>query len=73
MTDKTTINQPQSDFPTGIGNPARNALAVAGYTHLEQLTQISEADLLKLHGVGPKAVRILRQALADNGLSFASN
>jgi hypothetical protein len=28
-------------------------------------------DLLALHGVGPKAVRLLRAALAEHGMSFA--
>lgn len=60
------------DLPPKIGKPALRALADAGYTRLEQLTRISEADLLKLHGVGPKAVRILRETLAEKGLSFAS-
>nr|WP_260408155.1 DNA-binding protein [Planomonospora venezuelensis] len=42
----------------------------AGYTRLEQLTGVTEAELLALHGVGPKAVRILRDTLAERGLSF---
>ena len=54
-----------------IGNPARSALAEAGITRLGQLTKISEKELLKLHGVGPKAIRLLREALAIRGLSFA--
>jgi hypothetical protein len=62
---------PDSDFPRAIGQPARRALAHAGYTRLEQLPKVSAADLLKLHGVGPKAIRVLRQALAAKGLSFA--
>jgi hypothetical protein len=35
---------------------------------LEQAAGWSRRDLLALHGVGPKAVRILAQALADAGL-----
>jgi DNA-directed RNA polymerase alpha subunit len=50
--------------------PAQSALDAAGYTHLEQLTQVTEKELLQLHGMGPKAVRILREALAEKGLSF---
>jgi len=38
---------------------------------LEALTAWTERDVLALHGVGPKAVRILREALAQRGLSFA--
>ena len=60
-----------SDFPTRLAKPAQRALAGAGYTHLEQLTRVSEAELLKLHGMGPKALGQLREALAEKGLSFA--
>jgi predicted flap endonuclease-1-like 5' DNA nuclease len=60
-----------SDLPTTIGAPARRALLAAGYTRLEQLAALREADMLRLHGVGPKAVRLLRQALAERGLAFA--
>jgi len=35
------------------------------------LTQVRAAELLKLHGVGPKAIRILRETLAAKGLAFA--
>jgi predicted flap endonuclease-1-like 5' DNA nuclease len=56
-------NQPV-DFPAGIGVPARRALVGAGYTRLEQLASVSEKDLLKLHGMGPKALGLLREALA---------
>lgn len=64
---------PESNFPANIGNPARRALAAAGYVRLEQLTNVSEAELLKLHGVGPKAVEQLRRALTAQGLDFAGN
>ncbi|HEX6443558.1 MAG TPA: TetR family transcriptional regulator [Streptosporangiales bacterium] len=57
-------------MPTGLGKPALRALAGAGYTRLDQLAEVSEKDLGKLHGMGPKALRILREALAANGLSF---
>jgi DNA-directed RNA polymerase alpha subunit len=67
-----TPNQPQSDFPKAIGAPATGALLHEGYSRLEQLAQLTEAELLKIHGVGPKAVRILRETLATKGLSFKS-
>lgn len=54
-----------------IGNPVRNALAAVGITRLGQLTKISKKELQKLHGVGPKAVQLLQEALAMRGLSFA--
>jgi hypothetical protein len=60
-----------TDLPARIGAPARRALDAAGYTHLEQLAGITEAELAKLHGMGPKALGRLREALAAAGLSFA--
>jgi hypothetical protein len=52
------------DLPKAIGRPATQALAGAGVTELSQVAEISDAELLALHGVGPKAVRILREALS---------
>ena len=69
MTNKPT-NEPASDFPK-LAAPARRALATAGYTRLEQLAQVSEAEVMRLHGMGPKALEQLRQALKAKGLSFA--
>jgi hypothetical protein len=58
-----------TDLPK-IGAPAQRALESAGITTLKQLTDVTEAELLQLHGMGPKAVRILRETLQANGLSF---
>ena len=63
--------QPRT-LPAGLAKPAQRALAAAGYTTLDQLTQVSEQDLSRLHGMGPKAVRQLRDALAAAGLGFAT-
>lgn len=60
-----------SDLPR-IGKPATQALKLAGYTHIRQLTRVTEAELAQLHGVGPKALRILRESLKEQGLSFKS-
>jgi uncharacterized protein YdhG (YjbR/CyaY superfamily) len=59
----------ESDFPN-IGAPATRALAIEGYITLKQLTKVSEAELAQLHGVGPKAIRILGEALKAKGWSF---
>lgn len=53
-----------TDLPAGIGRPARSALAAAGYTHLDQLADVDPATLARLHGVGPKALRLIEEALA---------
>jgi hypothetical protein len=61
----------ESDLPAGLAKPAQRALAQAGYVRLEQLTKVSEAEILQLHGMGPKALDQLRRALSAHGLSFA--
>jgi len=58
-----------SNFPK-IGSPATRALEAAGYTTLKQLTTITESDIAQLHGMGPKALGILREALKAQGFSF---
>jgi hypothetical protein len=63
--------QPAGDLPAELAGPARRALAAAGYTRLEQLTRVSEAELGRLHGMGPRALDQLRRALAAGGRSFA--
>ena len=51
-------------------DPATAAVTQAGVQSLEDLTRFTEAELLALHGVGPKAVRIWKQALLEQGLSL---
>jgi hypothetical protein len=58
-----------TDLPK-LAAPARRALAGAGYTHLEDLTQVTEAEVMELHGMGANAIEALRNALAERGLSF---
>lgn len=65
------LEQHEPDFPKGIAKPALRALAGAGYVNLAQLSKITESELMQLHGMGPKAIGLLRQALAEKGLSFA--
>ena len=64
-------NEPKHDLPAGLAQPAIRALSGAGYTRLDQLTRVKEAELLKLHGMGPKAIALIRGALKARGKSFA--
>lgn len=56
-----------------ISKPATRALASIGITTLEQVAGRSRAELLTLHGFGPKAIRILEPVLAEHGLAFADD
>ncbi len=62
--------QPANEFDFVPGAPARRALANAGYTRLTQLTKTTEAELMKLHGMGPKAMGAIREAMNARGLKF---
>ncbi|WP_410511498.1 DNA-directed RNA polymerase subunit alpha C-terminal domain-containing protein [Paenibacillus sp. BR2-3] len=64
------LNKQENDFPTGLSQPALRALANSGVTRLEQISKLSERELKQLHGLGPKAVKQLREALELQGLSF---
>lgn len=52
------------DLPR-IGRPANSALLGIGVTTLDGVADLGRAELLGLHGVGPKAVRLLVEALAE--------
>jgi hypothetical protein len=58
-----------SDLPK-LAAPARRALAGAGYIRLEDLAKATESEVMQLHGMGPNAMRALRTALEERGLSF---
>ena len=61
---------PDAGLPGNIGAPATRALTAAGYTELRQLAGVPAAQLKKLHGVGPKALRLLQEALQQQGMSL---
>ena len=60
----------EAGIPRGVGAPATRALPGAGYTMLSQLAGGRAADLKKLHGMGPKALRVLQEALEARGQSL---
>jgi hypothetical protein len=53
-----------------IGTPATRALTQAGYTSLQGLSGVARAELARLHGVGPKALHIIEDALKEHGLAL---
>jgi hypothetical protein len=60
---------PVPDELPRLGAPATRALAGIGITRLSQLTDHRAVDLLKLHGMGPRAIAILCRAA---GVRWAS-
>jgi hypothetical protein len=55
--------QAEPDFPRGIARPALRALASVGVTRVDQAARFTKAELLALHGMGPKAIRLLEAEL----------
>lgn len=60
-----------TEFPYGIGRVAKRELAANGYTRYDHLTTTTAKDLLRIHGIGKKAIGILREELASRGLGFS--
>ncbi|WP_225755207.1 hypothetical protein [Actinotalea sp. Marseille-Q4924] len=62
--------RPVGDLPDAIGKTAARELSANGLTSLRLVAARSRRELLTIHGVGPKAVAILGDALAAEGLTF---
>ncbi|MGW7976529.1 DNA-binding protein [Staphylococcus xylosus] len=58
-----------TDLPK-IGKPATNALHNLGVKSLEAVSKYERTELLGIHGVGPKAIELLEEALKANDLNF---
>jgi hypothetical protein len=56
-----------STFPKGIAQPAVRALNALGFYTLEDLEGVSESFLIEQHGMGPKAITIIKTSLANQG------
>jgi len=64
---RETTHPNEAAFPVGLGGPALRALARAGIGSMAQVARRSEPELRALHGMGPKALQILKTALAQQG------
>ena len=57
-------------FPKGIARPARRALAGEGVLTMRDLERFSRAELMQLHGFGPRAMEALEPEMDRRGLRF---
>ena len=58
------------EFLNIISAPARRALERQGITSLTELSKYTEAQILKLHGMGPSTIPKLKEALKTKNLVF---
>jgi predicted RecB family nuclease len=65
-----TERTPKSGFLSLLSAPARRALENNGITSLLELSNYSEKEILKFHGMGPASLPKMRNALREEGLSF---
>ena len=62
--------KPESGFLAELSAPARRALENNGIRTVQQLSEYSEKDILKFHGMGKASLPKLREALAKEGHTF---
>jgi DNA-directed RNA polymerase alpha subunit len=65
-----TTHPNRAAFPAGMSGPSLRALANAGIRSMDDVTRWTEADLAALHGMGPKALAVLREELERTGRRF---
>ncbi|WP_396334496.1 RNA polymerase alpha subunit C-terminal domain-containing protein [Alkalihalobacillus sp. MEB130] len=62
--------KPSSGFLSKLSSPARNALVHEGIDTLQELSKYTEKEILKIHGIGPASLPIMRTLLEEEGLVF---
>jgi hypothetical protein len=65
-----TSHPNRAAFPPGVSGPALRALSASGIRSVADLSGWSEKQLAALHGMGPKALAVLKDALATTGRRF---
>lgn len=71
MSAPRTVTHPnEAAFPAGVGGPVLRALANARIRSMAELTRWTKADVGALHGVGPKGLLMLGEALRADGKAW---
>ena len=60
-------------LPINLAKPAQRALENAGIKMLNDFAKFTEGQISALHGIGPNAIKEIKQALTENILSFKSD
>lgn len=69
MTSKTA--QPgRTPLPVGMAAPARRALAHEGVETLEQVVALGVRRLSGMHGMGPRTLAQIQDAMDEHGLKL---
>jgi hypothetical protein len=65
--------KPKVGFMHSLAAPARRALENNKINTLKQLSQLSEEEVLRFHGMGKSSLPKLKAAMEAEGLSFKKN
>jgi DNA-directed RNA polymerase alpha subunit len=64
------LKEPASGFLALLSNPARNALLHHGIDTVQKLSEFTEKEILKIHGIGKASLPTFRKSLEENRLTF---
>jgi DNA-directed RNA polymerase alpha subunit len=53
-----------------LAKPAQRALANEGIKTLDQLSQLTEAELMQLHGIGKNALQTIKTTMREHQIHF---
>lgn len=62
-----------SEFLDKLSNPAKGALMYEGIDSFEALAAMSRAEILAMHGMGPKSLPLIEECLAMVGKSLRAD
>ena len=62
--------KPKDGFLSQLAAPVRRALENKGITTLKHLSEFTEEEILKFHGMGKASLPKLREPLAEGSLFF---
>ncbi|MET3952029.1 hypothetical protein [Arthrobacter sp. UYEF36] len=65
-----SVEPGRTPLPRGIAAPARRALAHAGVETLEQVMALGRLALSRMHGICPRTLAQLEDALDERGLEL---
>ncbi|MBX2927459.1 MAG: RNA polymerase alpha subunit C-terminal domain-containing protein [Saprospiraceae bacterium] len=64
------LKEPASGFLALLSNPARNALLHHRIDTIQKLSNYTEKEIMKIHGIGKASLPTFKKSLEEQGLTF---
>ena len=55
-----------------LAKPAQRAIQNAGITTFDQLSKYSEKEVSQFHGIGQKALNVIKEEMKEKGFNFTA-